>query len=98
MVIIMRIIDLSLEINEQTKIYPGDSAPEIISVRENDEDYMITSIKLGSHTATHVDAPLHAIAGASGLGDFKLDAYIGEAVIIDFHDAEDQSIFDINKI
>lgn len=91
-VISMRIVDLSLPITANTKVYPGDTSPEIVSTRADHDDYMISSIRLGSHTGTHIDAPRHALVDGSGLGTQPLDSYIGEALVIDLHETESSSI------
>jgi len=41
-------------------------------------------ITLGSHTGTHVDAPLHFIAGGSSVDEVPLGTLIGEVAILDF--------------
>ena len=94
----MRIIDLSIPITNTTAVYPGDSSPEISSSRADSENYMLTKIKLGSHTGTHIDAPLHALVEGVGLGIQPLEAYVGETLIIDLHDAEAKSIISIDMI
>ncbi|NLW11760.1 MAG: cyclase family protein [Clostridiaceae bacterium] len=94
----MRIIDLSIPITNSTNVFPGDSSPEIRSSRADDDNYMISTIKLGSHTGTHIDAPLHAIVDGSGLGVQPVDSYVGETLIIDLHDAEAGTIIDIELI
>ena len=40
----------------------------------------------GSHTATHVDAPLHFMDGGAGVDELPLDALIGPARLICFSD------------
>lgn len=94
----MRIIDLSIPITNSTKVYPGDSSPEVKSSRADSENYMLSTIKLGSHTGTHIDAPLHALVNGIGLGAQPLDSYIGETLIVDIHDAEAGSIISIDMI
>ena len=54
----MKIIDLTREINNQTQVCPCDRTPVV-------EDYATTEkegvnvkfLKMGTHTATHIDAP-----------------------------------------
>ena len=40
-------------------------------------------MKLGTHTGTHMDAPLHFIAGAKGIDTLPLDLLIGPALVIE---------------
>ena len=52
--------------------------------------YNISSLRLGSHTGTHVDAPHHFIDGAATVEQLPLDALVGSAVVMQ-HD-EDRHI------
>lgn len=49
--------------------------------------YNISSLHLGSHTGTHVDAPHHFIDGAETVERMPLDAFVGTAVVVQ-HDEE----------
>lgn len=41
-------------------------------------------ICIGSHTGTHVDAPLHFVAGGKSIDEISLHKLIGEVSIVDF--------------
>lgn len=41
-------------------------------------------ISLGTHTGTHVDAPLHFIKGGRSIEDIPLDTMMGKVTIVDF--------------
>src|SRR5205823_5044587 len=43
----------------------------------------LSPLTMGSHTATHVDAPYHFLAGGPRLGDVPLDRMVGEALVAD---------------
>jgi len=50
-------------------------------------------LSLASHTGSHIDAPLHKIAGGKSISDFPLEAFVGKATIVDLRDAApDQAI------
>lgn len=49
--------------------------------------YNISSLHLGSHTGTHVDAPHHFIDGAATVEQMLLDALVGPATVVQ-HDEE----------
>ena len=38
---------------------------------------------MATHTGSHVDAPLHKIAGGKGISDLPLDTFVGPARIAD---------------
>jgi arylformamidase len=46
----------------------------------------VSRIDLGSHTGTHVDAPLHFMEGGAGVDELPLDVLIGPARLIAFGD------------
>lgn len=48
----------------------------------------LSAISMGSHTGTHMDAPLHFIRGGKGIDKMPLDATVGRARVIEIHDAE----------
>lgn len=54
------------------------------------EPYNISSLHLGSHTGTHVDAPHHFIDGAPTVEQMPLEALVGPAHVIEH--AEDRHI------
>src|SRR3989344_150796 len=81
----MRIIDISLPLNNDTPIYPGN-VPVSISVHQKmpENSSASSSITLGSHTGTHIDAPLHAILGAASIEKIPLEAFVGSCRVLDF--------------
>jgi arylformamidase len=48
----------------------------------------VSTLAMGSHTGTHMDAPLHFIKTGKGLDRMPLDATIGPARVIAIRDAE----------
>lgn len=80
----MRIYDISLSLNNQTEIYPGN--PEISiephrSVPEHPTN--LSKITFGSHTGTHVDAPRHVDNDAIGVDRINLESCIGLCRVLD---------------
>ncbi|NJN84591.1 MAG: cyclase family protein [Caldilineaceae bacterium] len=49
----------------------------------SNEGYNTTNLRLYSHAATHMDAPLHFIDGGATIDQIELERCIGEALIID---------------
>lgn len=45
--------------------------------------YAISEIHLNAHTGTHVETPLHAVAGGTDVADFPTAGLVGEGVVID---------------
>ena len=48
----------------------------------------VSKISMGSHTGTHMDAPLHFVREGRGLNEMPLDATIGRARVIEVIDPE----------
>ena len=85
----MKYIDLSVPINEDTPIYPGDPKTTIkpAGVLEND-GYCDHYLSIGTHVGTHVDAPMHMIAGGKSLDQTPVDQFIGHGVYVDVTDSD----------
>lgn len=76
------IYDLSTEIFSDMEVFPGD--PEVLIERTSlieDTGYNVTKLCFGTHTGTHVDAPLHFIKNASGCSEIPLDKCFGRAYV-----------------
>lgn len=79
----MRFIDLSVPINAQTPVYPGDLATRIESAGIFEKDgYEDHYICMGTHVGTHVDAPSHMIAGGINLDQIPMERFFGRGVCI----------------
>jgi len=72
------LIDLSVAINKQTPIYPGDPETKIepAGVLERD-GYTDHYVSIGTHAGTHVDAPIHMIANTKTLDQFPIEQFVG---------------------
>lgn len=76
--------DLSLLINADMSVYPGEPQPKFEPVHTIEMDKVnVTKLTFGSHTGTHVDAPLHFLAGGDGIDKVPLGSFIGETAIAD---------------
>lgn len=77
----MKIIDLSHIINPDISVFPGTEKP--IFERKEIEGYPEVKITMYTHTATHMDAPIHIIKGARTLDELPIDRFMGKAIVID---------------
>ncbi|MFJ6000725.1 cyclase family protein [Arthrobacter sp. NPDC092385] len=79
----MRIVDLSQPILTGMQVYPGDPEVVLTTVATIAEDgYQVASLHAGSHTGTHIDAPLHSIAGGQAVDGIDLARLVGPARIV----------------
>ncbi len=81
----MKIIDISLPLNNQTINYPGN-VPLNVSIHHAMPEYatQLSTINMGSHTGTHIDAPAHAMAVAITLDQIPLENFVGACRVLDF--------------
>ncbi|THH15057.1 hypothetical protein EW146_g5368 [Bondarzewia mesenterica] len=79
------IIDLSHPLSISGGSYCSDhphySCERVCSIAADGSN--VSLLSLGSHTGTHIDAPVHFIEGGASVSELELSALIGPAVIID---------------
>jgi len=87
-----QIIDLTYVINEQMITYPTPWHPKV-SVEQlgrlEVEGRETRKLTLGTHTGTHIDAPLHFIKNGKTIERIPLEKLVGDITIIDFSNFKD---------
>jgi len=81
---VKRIFDLSPTLGDEIPYYPGDVIfrAEPLCTLESSGCNM-HRLLLGTHSGSHLDAPLHFLAGGSGADEIELDRLIGEAEVLE---------------
>jgi len=81
----MEIYDISVGIDENLPIWPGDPRPSItwLGKLSAGDVANISALDLGAHTGTHIDAPLHFLADGMGLDGFPLSTLIGDVQVLE---------------
>lgn len=83
----MRLLDLSVPINERTPVYPGDPKTKVepagIMAKDGFNDHYVS---IGTHAGTHIDAPLHMIDGGKSLDQMPLEQFVGRGVLVEVKD------------
>ena len=80
----MKIYDISIELNNETVVYPGNASVNITDyARIPEASSNLSKIEMGSHTGTHIDAPFHVANDGEKLGKFPLNYMVGEAKVFD---------------
>jgi arylformamidase len=81
----MRIYDVSVPLDAQVPIFPGDPAFRVERVASLSDGAVcnLSKVDCGVHTGTHVDAPVHFIDGAPGVDGMPMDAMLGLAHVVD---------------
>ena len=83
----MKCIDLTREINNETQVCPCDRVPVVEDYATTEEEGVnVKFLKMGTHTATHIDAPHHYYKDGRTLNDFPAEYYIGRGIVLDFSD------------
>src|SRR5689334_20411280 len=83
-----KLFDISVPVKNGGVVYPGN--PEIHIELQQDMSRggssNVSHLSIGSHTGTHVDAPLHMIPGGAGIDRVPLESLIGPAVVCEFEE------------
>lgn len=81
----MKLYDITRTITSSTAVWPGDSEPRLrwTARLEDGASVNVGEIRLSTHTATHVDAPLHYELEGHPVDAYPLEVFIGDAFLID---------------
>jgi len=76
--------DISVPLRTGMVHWPGDPEPNFARISDIDQgaEANVTFCRFSAHTGTHMDAPCHFLAGASGIDSFPIDAGVGPARVI----------------
>jgi kynurenine formamidase len=88
----MRFIDLSQPLYDGAPNCPVHPVPR--SERTSDHDgrgWRMEVLTLASHTGSHLDAPLHKIAGGRSISELPLETFAGPARIADLRPLEPET-------
>lgn len=92
-----KFIDLSVSINEDMPVFPGDPKIKIESASDFEKDgFRQHSVSICTHTGTHIDAPYHILYNGKRLDQFPIYQFIGRGVYIKFD--EDFEFTDIEEM
>lgn len=82
--------DISRPLAAGVAVWPGDPPFELDWPVERHQPNapVVARIRLGTHTATHVDAPFHFFSDGSTVDAVPLETFIGKAVLVDVTDRE----------
>jgi arylformamidase len=80
-----RFLDVSVPLAAGIPVYPGNPEFELLPVKRiaAGGSSNVSRVAMGTHTGTHVDAPLHFFDGGVGVDELALDLLIGRARVVD---------------
>lgn len=80
----MSLIDITLPLSPETPTYKGKKRRvELVPSRKIEQGANETLLTFESHTGTHVDAPLHMIAGGRAIDRYPLNWFEGKALVVE---------------
>src|SRR5438477_12527525 len=81
-------IDVSIPLHTGMVHWPGDPPVKIERMLDMDrgDHCNVSRMSMGSHTGTHMDAPLHFIQNTPSLDQMPLETTIGPARVIEILD------------
>ncbi len=79
-----RLIDISPRIGPGVPVWPGDTPPawEWTAALERGDPMNLGKLTLSPHTGTHVDAPLHLVAGGEDVASLPVEIFWGRARVV----------------
>lgn len=81
----MKIIDISLSLNEDTIIFPKNAPIKIEKYKSLLRSHSnLSNLHLGSHSGTHLDVPLHVFKDGASLDKIRLSVLVGPCKVYDF--------------
>lgn len=96
-----KVIDLSFPIHEGMTTFPSHWHPfvEVTQLgRHGIEDRESRKVTLGTHTGTHVDAPVHFVEGAATIDAMPLSLMVGRAGLIDLGPAKPKHEYSLEEL
>jgi arylformamidase len=81
----MKIIDITHYIQDKMPVYPGNAEVSIEDFAKISDGASsnLSKVTFGTHTGTHVDAPLHVFEDGKRLEEIPLENFMGECRVID---------------
>jgi arylformamidase len=78
-------MDITIPLSDGLPPWPGDRSfrREIVSVLGEGSLYNLSALAMSAHAGTHVDAPLHFIAGGAAVDALDPELLIGVAFVLD---------------
>jgi kynurenine formamidase len=94
------ILDLSVVVDANTLGPPAAGSPPVSleTAFRGPGHWQSSRIAALLHTGSHVDAPLHVVAGGRPIESVTLDELSGTAVVIDVHDAGEREAIDGRRL
>jgi arylformamidase len=77
----MQIIDITRPLSGDSVVYPGDTPP--CFTQEDRGLYLISELRMNSHSGTHIDAPVHYLKSGPTVDAVPLSHLVGPCRVLD---------------
>lgn len=96
----MKIIDISVSINDRIPLWPNSSGLCLTRIAKIGRKSAVneTHIEMNAHIGTHIDAPLHFISHGISIDRSPLDIFIGPAVVAYLPNVKEITVRDLEKL
>ncbi len=87
------ILDLTHSLHQGMTVYPGTMEPTFDQVSTIKKDgFAELTIKMCSHTGTHIDAPCHVLPKGKSLDQFPICKFVGRGILVDVKKVDEISL------
>lgn len=96
----MKIIDISVSIDENIPVWPTANPPQCKKTFSLDKGHSAndSTLRIGLHTGTHIDAPLHFIKNGKSVDKLPLDIFIGPVFVAHLPKAKEISTKELESL
>jgi arylformamidase len=81
-----KIYDITRPLAQGGIVYPGDIVPRFL--RQDNGSYVITDMRISSHSGTHIDAPSHYLESGVSVDQLSFASLMGWCRVIDLTERE----------
>jgi arylformamidase len=94
------VYDVTLTLTGDLPTFPGEPGVTLEPVHRigSGGPANVSKVCMGTHTGTHLDAPLHFFDGAKSVAELSLDALIGPAIVVGIQVADTIRANDLARI
>jgi kynurenine formamidase len=96
---VRRVVDLSVPLDDQTPVYPGDPPVRLSPAATVAHDgYTLLDVHMGSQSGTHCDAPYHFDSDGARIDELDLRLFVGPGVVVDVRGLADRAAIDAGHL
>ena len=96
---VRRVVDLSVPLDDDTPVYPGDPPVRLASAATIERDgYNLLAVHLGSQSGTHCDAPFHFADAGARVDQLDLRLFTGPGVLVDLRGLPDRAAIGVADV